>query len=526
MKRRSWLRRLLSRDQLTQFIPSDPQFAKLRERHGFRASESAGESLLNSRLVQTTGFVRHPRQERRAASAALPGEHHAQRLSPRADRDHRRRQRVDRWLGARRRAITARSSSVIRRRRVAALRNRGARAALGSIIAFADSDHEIDRNWIATAVEVLSEPSVAATGCALPDATRAPNWVQRQYDGLRSRPVRREEVTWLGSGNFAVKRCRVRARRRLQCRADRVRRRRPLQPSAARRLSHRRRSRLCAACTSAIRRRCKALFFGELWRGRDNLRVTFSGPRTFRHLRSALVPIADLACIAGGGAAHAAGHPVVALVSWALAAGAGRRSGPRSSCAGSLRRGVDGRRAGAGRRRGVRSRPRPGAAGTRQPSRAADGVTHDASAASGSRPRAAQRARHRRRPGEDHPARRRDGRPGARAGDGLLPARSARRASSAIDRAGRRRRRRLRRSRRAALVRSGGLAAAAAADRRAADRLVHAHDYKTNLLALLLSQPTGVAALSTVHGWTGHSTARAPAATTRPTSACWRGSRG
>ena len=35
--------------------------------------------------------------------------------------------------------------------------------------------------------------------------------------------------------------------------------------------------------------------------------------------------------------------------------------------------------------------------------------------------------------------------------------------------------------------------------------IVHSHDYKTNLLALLLSRATGAAALSTVHGWTGHS---------------------
>jgi glycosyltransferase involved in cell wall biosynthesis len=35
--------------------------------------------------------------------------------------------------------------------------------------------------------------------------------------------------------------------------------------------------------------------------------------------------------------------------------------------------------------------------------------------------------------------------------------------------------------------------------------LVHAHEYKTNLLALLLSRFAGVKALSTVHGWTGHS---------------------
>lgn len=35
--------------------------------------------------------------------------------------------------------------------------------------------------------------------------------------------------------------------------------------------------------------------------------------------------------------------------------------------------------------------------------------------------------------------------------------------------------------------------------------VLHAHDYKTDLLALLLARSTGVRALATVHGWTGHS---------------------
>ena len=35
--------------------------------------------------------------------------------------------------------------------------------------------------------------------------------------------------------------------------------------------------------------------------------------------------------------------------------------------------------------------------------------------------------------------------------------------------------------------------------------LVHAHEYKTNLLALLLAKSCDIAALSTAHGWTGHS---------------------
>src|SRR5688572_624916 len=88
---------------------------------------------------------------------------------------------------------------------VAALRNKGARAALGSVIAFADSDHEIDRNWIETAVEVLADATVAAAGAACLTQP-SPNWVQQQYDGLRPRPQGREDVAWLGSGNLAVKR--------------------------------------------------------------------------------------------------------------------------------------------------------------------------------------------------------------------------------------------------------------------------------------------------------------------------------
>jgi glycosyltransferase involved in cell wall biosynthesis len=35
--------------------------------------------------------------------------------------------------------------------------------------------------------------------------------------------------------------------------------------------------------------------------------------------------------------------------------------------------------------------------------------------------------------------------------------------------------------------------------------LLHAHEYKTDLIALFLSRSLGIPALSTVHGWTGHS---------------------
>lgn len=202
-------------------------------------------------------------------------------------------------------------------RSVAALRNKGVRAALGSIIAFVDSDHEIDRCWIETAVDVLSAPDVAATGA--PYLTQpGPNWVQQQYDGLRQRPIRREDTVWLGSGNFAVKR------------------------AAFDRLGGFDASLIACEdvdfCNRLIQagwrivaepnlrsihfgdpRTLRALFFGELWRGRDNLRVTLSGPRTFRHLRSAIVPVADLICLAGGLLSLLAGRPVLATALFALA---------------------------------------------------------------------------------------------------------------------------------------------------------------------------------------------------------------
>ena len=200
---------------------------------------------------------------------------------------------------------------------VAELRNRGARAALGSIIAFADADHEIDMQWITAAVAILSSSDVAATGCAYLADPNA-NWVQRQYDRLRVRPDRREEVAWIGSGNFAVKRQafeRVGGFNTALTACEDV--------DLCNRL---RQAGFRIVADPALRsvhfgdpRTLKALFFGELWRGRDNLKVTFSGPRTFRHLRSALLPVADLAILAAGIVSALTGHPVVAVACLAMA---------------------------------------------------------------------------------------------------------------------------------------------------------------------------------------------------------------
>lgn len=195
---------------------------------------------------------------------------------------------------------------------VAALRNRGARAALGAIFAFADSDHEIDPHWIDTAVQVLSEPEVAATGAPYLTQPSA-NWVQQHYDGLRSRSHERKDVSWLGSGNLAVRRSafeRVGGFNTSLIACEDVDFCNRLTAAGFRIVADPRLRSIHFGDPNTL----KALFFGELWRGRDNLAVTFSGPRTFRHLRSALIPIADLICLIASVIAIFTGHLVVALL--------------------------------------------------------------------------------------------------------------------------------------------------------------------------------------------------------------------
>jgi len=208
---------------------------------------------------------------------------------------------------------------------VADLRNRGAAAARAGILAFVDADHEIDPHWIRHAVATLAGDDVAAAGAPYVSPDGA-TWVQRRYDGLRTRPSEPADVEWLGSGNLVLRRavfdevggfdtsletCEdVDLCQRIRDRGHRI------------------------VCDPKLRSvhfgdpaSLSALFAGELWRGRNNLRVTLRGPRTLRHLRSALVPIADLAA-ASLMLAALAGHafPLAALGGSTVMALAGMRA--------------------------------------------------------------------------------------------------------------------------------------------------------------------------------------------------------
>ena len=173
---------------------------------------------------------------------------------------------------------------------VASLRNAGAADTRAPILGFVDADNEVSSGWLAAALAALETPSVGAAGAAY-HAPANGTWVQRTYDALRRHPTITEPTDWLGAGNMVVRReAFVNAGgfdERLETCED---------------------VDLCARLASAgwdilavpgMRSvhhgdpaRLANVFWGEVWRGRDNVRVTLRGPRSARTLLSAAMPIA------------------------------------------------------------------------------------------------------------------------------------------------------------------------------------------------------------------------------------------
>jgi GT2 family glycosyltransferase len=205
---------------------------------------------------------------------------------------------------------------VLPNERVAVLRNAGARAAKGELVAFVDADHELAPGWAATAVAVFDDPAVAAAGAQY-HAPADGTWVQRMYDNFRRHERGRRNVDWLPSGNLIVRRS---AFERVggfdtsleTCEdVDLCQRLR----AAGWRLVEAEELRSVHLGDPATLR---ALFLGELWRGRDNLRVSLRRPFSLRAVPSTAFPIATLLSLVG----LAAGLLAWPIGGWPLAAAA------------------------------------------------------------------------------------------------------------------------------------------------------------------------------------------------------------
>jgi glycosyltransferase involved in cell wall biosynthesis len=176
------------------------------------------------------------------------------------------------------------------------LRNRAARAARGELLAFVDADHEIGTGWVEAARTDLALPGVAGAGAPC-HAPKPGTWVQQIYDRLRRRPAGQEETDWLGSGNLIVRREQFHAiggfDTTLETCED-VDLCRKLRATGGRLLSDERLYNIHYGDPRTLRH----VFFGELWRGRDNIRVSLRAPRSGRSLISAAIPLFILVALA------------------------------------------------------------------------------------------------------------------------------------------------------------------------------------------------------------------------------------
>jgi glycosyltransferase involved in cell wall biosynthesis len=178
---------------------------------------------------------------------------------------------------------------------VAGLRNHAAARASGRLLAFVDADHTLDPGWIEAALETFGDPAAAAAGADYVSPAQATS-VQRAYDRLRRHPPGRVEVDWLGSGNLIMRREVFHAiggfDASLQTCEDvdicrRVRER------GLNLVSDERLRSIHWGDPATLR----AVFFGELWRGRNNLRVTWRGGWRDCLAPSVLMPIANLVAL-------------------------------------------------------------------------------------------------------------------------------------------------------------------------------------------------------------------------------------
>jgi len=178
-------------------------------------------------------------------------------------------------------------------RPVSVMRNEAALGARAELIAFVDADHEVAPHWTTAVLDAIDRPAVWAVGAnyhAPSDGT----WVQRIYDAFRDHAPGTRTADWLPSGNLVVRKTAFEAVQGFDttlescedvdlCRRLRAAGGTLVESEAIRSIHH------------GDPRTLRGLFLAELWRGRDNLRVSLRERLTLRSAPSVAIPIAHLA---------------------------------------------------------------------------------------------------------------------------------------------------------------------------------------------------------------------------------------
>lgn len=203
---------------------------------------------------------------------------------------------------------------------VSELRNRAAAIASGEFVAFVDADHEIGDGWVQAALDVFVDPAIGGAGALY--VSPAGSWVQRMYGILRGGTRGRHDVGWLGSGNLIVRRETFASIGGFDASletcedVDFCQR---LTASGWRLVADERLRSIHLGDPSTL----AALFRGERWRGRDNVRVTFRGSLSLRDLPSVLIPIVQalglVALVSGAIAIPFVGRRATAVIAVSLA---------------------------------------------------------------------------------------------------------------------------------------------------------------------------------------------------------------
>lgn len=172
---------------------------------------------------------------------------------------------------------------------ISSVRNAGAKAARGEILAFLDADCTVDEEWLMRALPHFEDSGVGAVGSYHLVPSHPPTWVRRTLQKqIEARP-RIVQATWLPSGNMFVRRiafweCGGFDETLLTCEdVD---------------LCYRLARRYKIVADSRIRcwhhgepKTLWEVFRKELWRGRDNFTGAFRHGLSSSELPSLLLPI-------------------------------------------------------------------------------------------------------------------------------------------------------------------------------------------------------------------------------------------